>query len=140
MWVSSSTDHGSTSTPRLVSTIQTTVMPWVAARSGKVDVVNYGSNAAPTDDSSAVWNVFDSQLSGGAWTVKQVSNTPNRVGRVCLEGSACTADGELLDLFEVAEDPISGKAAIIYTDPTVDTWTLDGVTHQLPEIVLAFEK
>jgi hypothetical protein len=141
MWVSSSTDHGSTwSTPTLVSSIQTTVMPWVAARAGKVDVVYYGSNAASTDDPSAVWNVFDSQLSGGAWTVKQVSNTPNRVGRVCLEGSACVADRELLDLFEVAEDPISGKAAIIYTDTTIDTWTQDGVTHQLPEIVLAFEQ
>ena len=141
MWVSSSTDHGSTwSTPRLVSSIQTTVMPWVAARGGKVDVVYYGSNAASTDDPSAVWNVFDSQLSGGTWTVKQVSNTPNRVGRVCLNGSACVADRELLDLFEVAEDPRSGKAAIIYTDTTMDTWTQNGVTHQLPEIVLAFEQ
>ena len=85
MSVSSSTDHGSTwSTPTLVSSIQTTVMPWVAARAGKLDDVYYGSNAASTDDPSPVWNVFDSQLWGGAWTVKQVSNTPNRVGRVCL--------------------------------------------------------
>jgi len=140
MWVSSSTDHGSTwSTPTLVSSIQTTVMPWIAARGGKVDAVYYGSTAASTDDSTAVLNTFDSQLSGGTWTVKQVSNTPNRVGRVCLEGSACTADRELLDLFEVAEDPISGKAAVIYTDTTKNTWTQNGVTHELPEIVLAFE-
>jgi len=140
MWVSSSTDHGSTwSTPTLVSSIQTTVMPWIAARGGKVDAVYYGSTAASTDDPTAVWNTFDSQLSGGTWTVKQVSNTPNRVGRVCLEGSACTADRELLDLFEVAEDPISGKAAVIYTDTTKNTWTQNGVTHELPEIVLAFE-
>lgn len=140
MWVSSSTDHGSTwSTPTLVSNIQTTVMPWIAARGGKVDAVYYGSTAASTDDPTAVWNTFDSQLSGGTWTVKQVSNTPNRVGRVCLEGSACVADRELLDLFEVAEDPISGKAAVIYTDTTKNTWTQDGVTHELPEIVLAFE-
>ena len=86
-----------------------------------------------TDDPNAVWNVFDSQLSGATWTVKQVSNTPNRVGPVCLEGDACVADRELLDLFEVAEDPITGKAAIVYTDTTISTWTKDGVTNQLPE-------
>lgn len=140
MMVSSSADHGSTwSAPTLVSSIATTLMPWVAARGGKVDVVYYGSTAASTDDPNAVWNVYDSQLSGGTWTVKQVSNTPNRVGPVCLEGSACVANRELLDLFEVAEDPISGKAAVIYTDTTMSTWTQDGVTQQLPEIVLAFE-
>jgi len=141
--VSTSTDGGVTwSPPVTVSTIRTTVMPWVAARNGKVDVVYYGSTAASPDDTSAVWNVYDSQFSGGAWTVKQVSNTPNRVGAVCLAGSGCpnNTNRELLDLFQVAEDPLTGKAAIIYTDSTIDTWTANGVTKELPEIVLAFEK
>jgi len=104
--------------------------------------VYYGSTAASTDDTSAVWNVYDSQFSNGAWTVKKVSNTPNRVGAVCMEGSGCVnnVNRELLDLFEVAEDPVSGKAAIVYTDSTIDTWTASGVTKELPEIVLAFEK
>lgn len=141
--VSTSTDGGSTWSPAVtVSTATTTVMPWVAARGGKADVVYYGSSAASTDDPSAVWNVFDSQFLNGAWTVKTVSNTPNRVGRICLEGSGCVnnTDRELLDLFEVAEDPISGKAAVIYTDSTVDTYTSpSGTTKELPEIVLAFE-
>jgi hypothetical protein len=142
VWVSASTDHGSTwSMPLKVSTIATTVMPWVAARNGKVDVVYYGTGAASTDDTSAVWNVYDSQLKSGAWSVLQVSNTPNRIGAVCLEGSGCVnnVNRELLDLFEVAEDPISGKAAIIYTDSTLNTWTNNGITKQLPEIVLAYE-
>jgi hypothetical protein len=141
--VSQSTDGGITWSPVVnVSTINTTVMPWIAARNGKVDVVYYGSTAASTDDTTAVWNVYDSQFSNGAWTVKQVSNTPNRVGAVCMEGSGCVnnVNRELLDLFEVAEDPLSGKAAIIYTDSTIDTWTANGVTRELPEIVLAFEK
>jgi hypothetical protein len=141
--VSQSSDGGVTwSSPVTVSTIQTTVMPWVAARNGKVDVVYYGSTAASPDDTSAVWNVYDSQFSNGAWAVKQVSNTPNRVGAVCLSGSGCVnnTNRELLDLFEVAEDPQSGKAAVIYTDSTIDTWTANGVTKDLPEIVLAFEQ
>jgi hypothetical protein len=141
--VAQSADGGITwSAPVTVSTIQTTVMPWVAARNGKVDVVYYGSTATSPDDASAVWNVYDSQFSGGAWTVKQVSNTPNRVGAICLNGSACpnNLNRELLDLFQVAEDPISGKAAIIYTDSTIDTWTANSATNELPEIVLAFEK
>jgi len=144
--VSSSTGQGADGTwsmPLTVSTATTTVMPWVAARGGKVDVVYYGSSASSTDDPSAVWNTFDSQSTGGGWQVIKVSNTPNRVGRVCLEGSGCTGnvDRELLDLFEVAEDPVSGRAAVIYTDTTLDTWTSPTTgTHQLPEIVLAYEQ
>jgi hypothetical protein len=144
MQVASSTDGGLMwSAPTLVSNVATTVMPWVAARGGKVDVVYYGSSASSTDDPAAVWNTYDSQFLSGSWTVKTVSNTPNRVGRICLEGSGCVnnTDRELLDLFEVAEDPVTGKAAVIYTDSTIDTWTgSNGVTHELPEIVLAFEQ
>lgn len=141
VWVSSSSDGGVTWSFALkVSTIATTVMPWVAARNGKIDVVYYGSSAASTNDPGAVWNVYDSQFKSGSWNVLQVSNTPNRVGAVCLNGAACSGNRELLDLFEVAEDPISGKAAIIYTDSTIDTWvTSTGAIRQLPEIVLAFE-
>jgi len=68
---------------------------------------------------------------------------PNRVGAVCTGGSACAGNvnRQLLDLFEVAEDPISGKAAIIYTNSQISMYTTpDGVMHQLPEVVLAFEK
>jgi hypothetical protein len=139
--VASSTDHGRTwSDPSTVSTANTTVMPWVAARDGKVDVVYYASDAASPADDSAVWNAYDSQLSGGSWQVLKVSNTPNRVGQICLEGSGCADDRQLLDLFEVAEDPLTDKAAIIYTDSTIDTYTdSGGNTHELPEIVLAFE-
>jgi hypothetical protein len=143
VWVSWSADEGDTWSMAVKvspATAVTTVMPWVAALNGKVDVVYYGSTASSVDDASAVWNTYDSQLSGGTWSTGLVSNTPNRVGKVCLEGSACTADRELLDLFEVAEDPASGKAAVVYTDTTIDTWTLEGVTHQLPEIVLAYEQ
>jgi hypothetical protein len=39
------------------------------------------------------------QFSNGAWAVKQVSNTPHRVGAVCLNGSGCVnnVNRELLD-------------------------------------------
>jgi hypothetical protein len=57
------------------------------------------------------------------------------------ERVACNGNRELLDLFEVAEDPATGKAAVVYSDTTRATWTgSDGVVHQLPEIVLAYEK
>jgi hypothetical protein len=148
VWVSSSTDHGKTwSDPTDVSTgaadLATTLMPWVAARDGKVDVVFYGSTS-PQDDTSAVWNTYDSQFSSGSWSIDNlVSNTPNRVGAVCTQGSACAGNTnrELLDLFEVAEDPLTDKAAIIYTNSQISIYrTPDGVVHQLPEVVLAFEQ
>lgn len=147
VWASSSSDHGQTwSDPTDVSTgaagLATTLMPWVAARDGKVDVVFYGSTSAQ-DDTSAIWNTYDSQFSGGSWSTDNlVSNTPNRVGAVCTEGSACAGNTnrELLDLFEVAEDPLTDKAAIVYTSSEISTFTTpDSVVHKLPEIVLAFE-
>lgn len=143
IWASSSSDEDDHwSMPLQVSDAQlnTSVMPSVAARNGKVDVVYYGSTAASNDDASAVWNVYDAQLQGGVWSNGHVSNAPNHVGKVCLSGEDCTSDRELLDLFEVAEDPASGKAAVIYTDTTIDTWTLGGVTQRLPQIVLAYEQ
>ncbi|TMK71655.1 MAG: hypothetical protein E6G50_05230 [Actinobacteria bacterium] len=144
IWESTSTNHGTQWSPAIaVSTTNTSLMPWVAARNGKVDIVYYGTSAITQDDPAAIWNVYDSQLNGGSLTIKQVSNTPNRVGAVCTEGTGCAGglNRELLDLFEVAEDPATGKAAIIYTDTTLDTWTSPTTgTHELPEIVLAFEQ
>jgi hypothetical protein len=144
IWESTSTNHGTSwSLAMKVSNTTTSLMPWIAARNGKVDIVYYGTTAASQDDPTAVWNVYDSQLNGGSLTVSQVSNTPNRVGAVCTEGTGCVGglNRELLDLFEVAEDPATGKAAIIYTDTTLDTWTSPVTgTHELPEIVLAFEQ
>ena len=158
LWLSSSTDHGSTWTTRaLTGTPATVVMPWVAALNGKVDVVYYGSSTTvdqggSVGDANAVWNAYDTQRATAisTWTTGLVSNEPNRKGIVCLQGSACRANRELLDLFEVAENPANGKAAVVFTKThtvvggqivVMDTWTgPDGVTHQLPEIVLAYEQ
>ena len=142
--VSVSTDHGSTwSAPQTVSDVQTTVMPWVAADKGKVDVVYYGTSAASNTDTTAVWNTYDAQsVAGSAYRQIRVSNTPNHVGQICLMGDACPnqlVTRTLLDLFEVAENPLTGKASIVYTDDTFHTWTQNGTTFPLPEIVLAQE-
>lgn len=141
--VSVSTDHGSTWTaPTTVSSVRTTVMPWVAAYGGKVDVVYYGTDASSPSDTSAVWNTYDAQSTGGGWTQIKVSNTPNHVGEICLGGDACPnqlVTRTLLDLFEVAENPLTGKASIVYTDDTFHTWQQNGTTFPLPEIVLAQE-
>ena len=71
-----------------------------------------------------MWNVYDSQFKNGSWGVLLVSNAPNRVGPICLEGSGCVnnLNRELLDLLEVAEDPLTGKAAVVYTSSLIDTW------------------
>ena len=139
IWVSSSTDAGSHWTAPLgVNTATTAVMPWVAARNGKVDVVYYGTSASSINDTNADWFVYDSQYTG-SWSVRQVSNSSNRHGAVCLGGSGCSSNRELLDLFEVVENPVNNKAAVIYTDTTIDTWTQAGTSHQLPEIILAYE-
>jgi hypothetical protein len=142
--VSSSSDHGTTWTaPRIVSNIATTVMPWVAAYNGKVDVVYYGTTAGSNLDSGAIWNTYDAQSrAGSAFQQIKVSTTSNHTGAICLSGDACSNQNvtrTLLDLFEVAENPLTGKASIVYTDDTFNTWSDNGTTFPLPEIVLAQE-
>ena len=145
VWLSTAPRGGTTwSAPQKVSSIHTALMPWAAANNGKVDIVYYGSTA-DQDDANGVWNVYDAQSTDAGSTFDQnlVSNTPNRVGAVCTEGTGCTGgtNRELLDLFEVAEDPLTGKAAIIYTSSEISTYTRsDGSVHKLPEIVLAYEQ
>jgi hypothetical protein len=142
--VSVSSDHGASwSAPVTVSSSATTVMPWVAAYNGKVDVVYYGTSAASNTDPTAVWNAYDAQLRNGSWSQVKVSNTPNHMGEICLEGAACPNQDvtrTLLDLFQVAENPLTGKATVIYTDDTFHTWVDNGTTFPLPEIVFAQEK
>jgi hypothetical protein len=142
--LSTSVDHGATwSAPQTVSNVATTVMPWVAADNGKVDVVYYGTSAASNNAGGAVWNTYDAQSrSGGGFQQIKVSNTPNHVGPICLSGDACPNQDvtrTLLDLFEVADNPLTGKASIVYTDDTFNTWSDNGTTFPLPELVLAQE-
>ncbi len=142
--VSTSADHGTTwSTPQIVSNIATTVMPWVAAYNSKVDVVYYGTTASSNTDPAAAWNTYDAQsTNGGAFQQIPVSNTPNHTGEICLEGDGCPNQNvtrTLLDLFEVAENPITGKASIAYVDDSFNTWSNNGTTFPLPELVLAQE-
>jgi hypothetical protein len=50
------------------------------------------------------------------------SNQPNHVGVLCTHGDAClTIERTLLDLFQLAFDPVNGKVAIIYTSDTLAT-------------------
>src|SRR5215471_15412288 len=46
-----------------------------------------------------------------------VNPAPNHIGAICTRGGACPIEQRTLaDLFEVAIDPLDGKAAIAYTD------------------------
>lgn len=141
VFFSTSSDQGSTwSAPVVVNTAPATtaIFPWVSARNGTVDVVYYATTAASKDDTAATWNVYLAQTTdgGGSFTQSLLSNTPNHVGPVCTEGTACApGTRNLLDLFEVAINA-SGKAAVIYTDDTITT----SGGQPLPQIVLATEK
>lgn len=140
VFVSKSSDQGLTwSAAKAVSAApaKTTVEPWVAARSGTVDVVYYGTTASSNLDASAIWNVYLAQSTDGgtSFAQTQVSDHSNHVGVICLNGTGCSSGTRnLLDLFEVAIDPQNRKAGIIYTD---DTLTTTSSGKPLPQIVLA---
>jgi hypothetical protein len=127
VFFSTSSDQGLHWTPAVAVNIapaSTALFPWVAAYNGIVDVVYYGTTGASKDDPTAVWNTYMAQTTddGVNFVQSKVSNTPNHVGVVCTEGTACTpGTRNLLDLFEVAIHPQNGKSAVIYTDDTLTT-------------------
>src|SRR2546422_8865018 len=76
-----------------------------------------------------------------ALTQATVSAHPNHVGVICTFGTGCArGTRNLLDLFEVAINLQSGKAAIIFTDDTLTTYTRsDGTVAPLPQVIVAWE-
>ena len=123
--LSSSSDQGSHwSAPLKVSAApaNTAILPWVAAYNGMVDVVYYGTSAASNLDPGASWHVYLAQLAGETFTQSVVNATANHHGVICTGGTGCgPGTRNLLDLFQIAIDPVAGKAAIIYTDDTLTT-------------------
>ena len=121
----------------------TALFPWVAAFAGKFDVVFYATTASSKDDPAAVWNTYMAQTTddGSEFTQATVSAHPNHVGVVCTFGTGCArGTRNLLDLFEIAINPLTGKAAIIFTDDTLTTYTRsDGTVAPLPQVVVAWE-
>jgi hypothetical protein len=134
--LASSSDQGATwSAPLTVSSApaNTAVLPWVAAYNGTVDVVYYGTSAASDLDPGADWQVYFAQLAGGSFAQTPVNAAPNHHGVICTGGTGCTAGTRnLLDLFQIAIDPVVGKAAIIYTDDTLSTSSAPGNFACLP--------
>ena len=146
VWLAASSDHGSSWSPAVTvntSPATTAVFPWVAAFAGKVDVVYYGTTATSKDDPTAVWNTYMAQTTddGSHFVQTTVSAHANHVGVICTFGTGCArGTRNLLDLFEVAINPQSGKAAIIFTDDTLTTYTRsDGTVAPLPQVVVAWE-
>ena len=137
VFFSHSADGASWSTPVIVNLApaNTAVFPWVAAHSGTVDVVYYGTST--TNTAGAVWNVYLAQTTdnGASFTQTLVSRKPNHVGVICTEGTGCArGTRDLLDLFQVSIDPLNESAAIVYVD---DTLTRDSSGNPLPQTVLA---
>lgn len=133
---SASSDGGiswSPAVPVSVSPAATAIFPAVAAYNGTVDVVYYGTSSG--NDATAVWNVYLAQTTddGASFQQSKVSNNSNHTGPVCLNGNACNPTRDLLDLFEIAIDPLTGRAAIAYVD---DTLTKTPGGRPLPQVVL----
>jgi hypothetical protein len=142
VFVSKSTNEGSTwSAPVAVasSPVNTALEPWVAVRGQTVDVTYYGTSSSSNIDPSAVWNTYLSQSTDGGshFTQNVVSAHPNHVGEVCTGGVGCArGTRNLLDLFQVAIDPLNGLAALIFTDDTLTTLS-DG--SRLPQVIVAYQ-
>jgi hypothetical protein len=133
---SASSDQGISWSPTAavnISPAATAIFPAVAAYNGTVDVVYYGTSSG--NDATAVWNAYVAQTTddGANFQQSKVSNSSNHTGPICVVGGACNTTRDLLDLFEIAIDPLTGRAAIAYVD---DTLTKTPGGRPLPQIVL----
>jgi hypothetical protein len=107
-----------------VPTTATEIFPWLSAYGGTIDVVYYGTTASSRLDPNAVWNVYLAQStdSGASFTQSVASNTANHVGPICNINYDCgPGKRNMLDLFGVAIDPLTGLARIAYADDTKRT-------------------
>lgn len=145
VWVSSSTDEGSTWSSAVQvnsGNAVTAVFPAIAARNGLIDLAYYSTTAASKDDPSAVWNTYMAQSTDGVhWTQSVVSAHPNHVGVICTSGTGCVnplVTRTMLDLFEISINA-QGKAAVIYTDDTLATFVLNGTTFPLPQVIVGYQ-
>jgi hypothetical protein len=113
-------DHWSTAMTVSSAPANTAILPWVAAYNGIVDVVYYGTSSASNLDPNADWHVYFAQLNGSSFTQTVVNASPNHHGVICTGGTGCgPGTRNLLDLFQIAIDPVVSKAGIIYTDDTL---------------------
>jgi hypothetical protein len=141
-----STDHGTTWSPAVqVNTgdAVTAVFPAISAYNHRVDLAYYSTKAGSKDDPTAVWNTTMAQSTddGAHFTQVTISLHANHVGVVCTFGVACArGTRDLLDLFQVAINPQNGKAAIIFVDDTLTTFTRsDGTVARLPQVIVGWE-
>jgi hypothetical protein len=141
--ISRSTDAGqSWDQPMTVSSgpVRSVVMPIAVSSPGELDIAYYGTDADIIRDTRNEWRVYLSRSTDGGRTFAQtaVNPIPNHKGQICLGGDDCDIrDRLLLDLFEMAVDPTTGKVAIAYTD-TASFASPSG--EPLPQVVLALEQ
>ena len=77
--------------------------------------------------------MYLAQLTSGSFTQTQVNAVSNHDGVICTNGTGCgPGTRNLLDLFQVAIDPVVSKAGIIYTDDTLTTSNASGNFACLP--------
>jgi hypothetical protein len=119
IFTAESTNHGQTWTcfPAVSTNTAQAIFPWLAATSGGVDLVYYGS---PTT-SSQTWYVYFAQNIGGTWGTPQQLMAVHK-GTVCESGATCTSGRQLFDDFGVDTDA-SGFAHIAFSQ---DSPTLGG--------------
>jgi hypothetical protein len=98
-------------------------MPAMAAGSaGRLVFSWYSTSSADgIDNSDSKWTVMSSRTEAALDSVPAfeqvlVSDHYIHSGMVCLGGTSCTANRELLDLFEMDVDPTDGSSFITYTD------------------------
>jgi len=132
IYYSFSTDQGDTwSRPIRVNSgsgTKTSIFPMVEAGSaGRIIFGWYGSSANGVSDATAEWHYFHSRCNNALDAVPlfeatRVSDHVVKTGAVCLDGLNCACCRELLELAEVAINPVDGSSFITYA-----TSGLDGV-------------
>lgn len=117
VFVANSADHGRTwsCSPKISTTTDRAIFPWIVAGSRGIDLVYYGS-PKPRPGRRRTFYVYFAQDPGGGTAGFR---RPQRLfavhrGTVCEQGLTCTANRQLFDDFGVDTDP-RGWAHIAYS-------------------------
>jgi hypothetical protein len=134
VFVAHSSDHGQTWACEQASNQPQSIFPWVAPASNGVDLVYYGTPAAPCSGSGCpapTWYVEFAQRTGGAWSNSQLM--PVHSGAVCEAGASCRSGRNLFDDFGVDVDR-QGFAHIAYSHDAPDLGGSDTFTGYAVQI------
>jgi hypothetical protein len=128
------------STPQVISArpVATAIQPTVVASADRVDIAYLGTAGTTPGAATNDWNLYLSRSLDGGRTFRQsIVREHVHVGPICWPEDCKLSARTMLDDFEIADDPRTGRLQIAFVTDTLDR---DNAGLPLPQIGYAVEE